>query len=129
MCVVKLLSREMSRFSGKVLFVTGAARGLGLAIVERFLSEGAKVLAFDVDGALLTTIFSSNANVMIASGDVRSREAVQAGVDAAVSAWGRIDVLANVAGVAQEVHFLDITPDDFSRIIDINLTGECLQAR
>jgi 3-oxoacyl-[acyl-carrier protein] reductase len=56
-------------------------------------------------------------------GDVRSRSDIQTAIDAAVAAWGRIDVLANVAGIALEEHFLAIEPEDWQRILDVNLTG------
>ncbi len=116
----------MNRTEPKILFATGAARGLCKAIVERFLRDGANVLAFDFNADNLhasVTAWAMGDRVLPWVGDVRQREDVQAAVDAAVARWGRIDVLANVAGVAREDHFLEIEPEQWQRIIDINLTG------
>lgn len=115
-----------NRFQDKVLFATGAARGLCKVIVERFLSEGASVLAFDNHAENLAGVlkeWNAGERVISSVGDVRKRADVQSAVDAAVARWGRIDILANVAGIAAETHFLDIDPDEWQRIIDINLTG------
>ena len=112
--------------SGKVAWVTGAARGLGYAIVTRYLEEGMAVLAFDNNAANLDACvqaWDAGDRVLRWVGDVRKRDDVQAAADAAVARWGRIDVLANVAGVAREDFFLDIEPETWQRILDINLTG------
>ncbi len=115
-----------NRFSNKTLFATGAARGLCKVIVERFLAEGANVLAFDNNAETLAGVineWAAGKRVIACVGDVRQRADVQTAVDQAVARWGRIDVLANVAGIAAETHFLDIEPDEWQRILDINLTG------
>ncbi|MBZ0296031.1 MAG: SDR family oxidoreductase [Anaerolineae bacterium] len=112
--------------AAKVLFATGAARGLGRAIVERFLKDGYQVLAFDVDAnnlAEASEAWGTGESVLTIVGDVTKREQVQGAVDAAVSRWGGIHVLANVAGIAIEEAFLDIQPENWQRIIDVNLTG------
>jgi 3-oxoacyl-[acyl-carrier protein] reductase len=112
--------------AGKVVFATGAARGLCKAIVARYLFDGAQVLAFDNHAANLQAAvqeWAAGDRLLAWSGDVRDRPEVQAAVDAAVARWGRIDVLANVAGVAREDHFLAIEPEEWQRILDINLTG------
>jgi NAD(P)-dependent dehydrogenase (short-subunit alcohol dehydrogenase family) len=117
--------------TGKVAFATGAARGLCKAIVERYLQDGASVLAFDFHRENLDAVVADweinypawTGRILPWVGDVRQRADVQAAVDATVARWGRIDILANVAGVAREDHFLEITPEEWQRIIDINLTG------
>ncbi len=114
------------RFTGKVIFATGAGRGLCKAIVERFLAEGANVLAFDNHSdnlAQSARIWNAGERVLTYTGDVRRRADVQSAVDLAVARWGQIDVLANVAGIAREDHFLEMAPEDWQRVIDINLTG------
>ncbi len=114
------------RFNNHIIFATGAARGLCKAIAERFLAEGACVLAFDNNAENLAAVVAEwqvGERLLPVVGDVRQREQVQAAVDAAVARWGRIDVLANVAGIATETHFLEIEPAEWQRIIDINLTG------
>jgi 3-oxoacyl-[acyl-carrier protein] reductase len=124
-------SLSIGPLTGKVAFATGAGRGLCKAIVERYLRDGASVLAFDHHAQNLQAVVAEwRANnptwgerVLPWVGDVRKRADIQAAVDATVARWGRIDVLANVAGVAREDHFLEIEPEDWQRIIDINLTG------
>lgn len=116
----------MTNQTNKILFATGAARGLGKVIVERFLADGASVLAFDNNAENLHAAeigWAAGDRVLSFVGDVRQRTDVQAALDGAVARWGRIDVLANVAGIAREDHFLEIDPADWQRIIDINLTG------
>lgn len=116
----------MTQFSGKVVFVTGAARGLGKAIAEAFLAAGASLLAFDSNAENLRVAmdeWKAGERALAAVGDVRRRADVQAGVERAVARWGRIDVLANVAGIAAESHFLEIDPEEWQRIVDVNLTG------
>lgn len=109
-----------------VLFATGAARGLGKAVVERFLRDGWRVLAFDSNAENLAAAqaeWTAGERVRAEVGDVRQRDDIQRALDAAVTRWGRVDVLANIAGIALEEAFLDIQPDNWQRIIDINLTG------
>lgn len=107
---------------GKTAVVTGAARGLGKAIAARFLRDGYNVLAFDLNNADLPEN-PAKGSLRTWTGDVRSRADIQRAVDEAVTTWGKIDVLANVAGIASESPFLSIDPDEWARIIDVNLTG------
>jgi 3-oxoacyl-[acyl-carrier protein] reductase len=94
--------------------------------VERFLRDGFNVLAFDSNAGNLEAsrqAWAAGDRVITWVGDVRNRQDIQTAVDATVERWGRIDVLANVAGIAQEDEFLDVKPEDWQRIIDVNLTG------
>ncbi len=112
--------------SAKVLFATGAARGLGKAIVERFLKDGYEVLAFDLAAENLDAAaaeWGAKTRVLPVVGDVTNREQIEAAVSAAVTRWGGIHVLANVAGIAIEEPFLEIQPENWQRIMDVNLTG------
>ncbi len=116
--------------SDKTAFVTGAARGLGKAIAERYLKEGARVAVFDANASGLAKTVAAwtqsgypDDQLLVQSGDVRKREHIVAAVDSAVDKWGRLDILANVAGIAFETHFLDIEPEEWKNIIDVNLTG------
>lgn len=102
------------RLEGKVVIITGAARGQGLAEVQRFRAEGAHVVAGDVldhDGMYL---------------DVTSEESWSAIVSAAVDAHGRIDVLVNNAGVRALAPVQDMPRAEFQRVLDINLIGPLL---
>ena len=86
----------MTRLSGKVAVITGAARGIGRATLEVFLAEGAQVVATDLDG---TTLAEVEGHVTTVVGDVSDEDDARAMIDAAVSAYGRIDVLVANAGV------------------------------
>src|SRR5688500_19253107 len=102
----------MDRFGGKVALVSGAASGIGKAVVERLAGEGAAVVGVDVvDG------------VDIVRCDVRDPDACAAAVATTLDRHGRLDVLANVAGVGGSFISAEMPVDDWRRIIDINLTG------
>lgn len=117
---------SVNRFEGKVVVVTGAARGIGRAIAERFLSEGANVLLADVDGVRLeATVGQLNADgrALGLLTDVSKKAQVDAMVAKAVEAFGRLDVMVNNAGIAVLSDFLDITEELYDRVLDINLKG------
>jgi 3-oxoacyl-[acyl-carrier protein] reductase len=117
------------RFEGKTVFVTGAARGLGLEIARRFHQEGANIVAADIRAELLAATWRQEVRVLQVVVDVTDRSAVDSAVTSAVKRFGRIDVLANVAGIALEQPFLEISAEDWRRIIDVNLTGTFLVAQ
>ena len=86
----------MTRLDGKVAVITGAARGIGRATLEVFLAEGARVVATDLDGTTLAEVAGDALTVV---GDVSVEDDARAMIEAAVSAYGRIDVLVANAGV------------------------------
>jgi NAD(P)-dependent dehydrogenase (short-subunit alcohol dehydrogenase family) len=81
---------------GKVAVITGAARGIGRATLEAFLAEGARVVATDLDGGTLAEVAGDALTVV---GDVSVEEDARAMIEAAVTTYGRIDVLVANAGV------------------------------
>ena len=105
----------MARFDGKVALVSGAASGIGAAVVERLSAEGATVVGCDIramaDG--LTC-------------DVRDEESCAAAVAAVLQRHGHLDVLANVAGIGLARAIGDLEPDQWREVIDVNLTGTFL---
>ncbi len=119
----------MGRLGGKTALVTGAASGIGLACVERLLSEGAAVVGFDVTRPTRALAVGSAPPAGFAAGDVRDEAAVAAVVRAAVEEHGRLDAVVNAAGVAGggPVHLIDET--EWRRVIDVNLTGTYLVAK
>jgi len=86
----------VTRLSGKVAVITGAARGIGRATMEVFLAEGARVVATDLDATTLAEVAGDAVTVV---GDVSVEDDARAMIEAAVSAYGRIDVLVANAGV------------------------------
>ena len=114
------------KFSGKVVAITGAARGIGRACAERFLSDGAKVVISDVDGAALAGTAGELGHpnqLRTIEADVSKRADVDRIVAAAVKEFGRLDVMVNNAGVARNRDFLDISEAEFDDVMGINLKG------
>ena len=114
------------KLSGKVAVITGAARGIGRACAERFLSDGCKVVISDVDGDNLARTAGELGrpdDLRTIVCDVAKRADVDRLVATAVKEFGRIDIMVNKAGVARNQEFLDITETDFDEIIGINLKG------
>lgn len=117
----------MRRFEGRAVLVTGAASGMGRAACQRFASEGASVFGIDLDAAGLeeTERIVSAAGGKVAAGrfDVTSRERCGAAVEAAVAAFGRLDVLLNVAGIVRFSHAAETPEDEWRLVLAVNLSG------
>ena len=105
----------MGRLDGRVALVSGAASGIGWAVAERLGAEGAQVVGCDLadrDGMVVC--------------DVRDQSACVAAVGEALDRHGRLDILANVAGIGISRLIGDLAPDEWRRVIDVNLTGTFL---
>lgn len=114
------------RLAGKVVAVTGAGRGIGRAIAERFLADGARVVIGDVDGALVAKTASELGkpnDLHAIETDVSKRADVDRLIAAAVETFGKLDIMVNNAGIARNQDFLEITEKDFDEVIGINLKG------
>lgn len=115
------------RLKDKVCVVTGGTRGIGHAIVEKFLEEGAKVIFFGsrketVDKAL-KDFQEKYDQVEGAYPNLMDPASVQAEMDRIAEKYGRIDVLANNAGVADDTSIYDYDGEKFSKILDLNVKG------
>ena len=116
------------RFEDKVVIVTGAAGGIGLAAVERFAREGARVAAVDLPGTVLDRALdaakAAGSEAVVVEADVTSAEDVQNYVDQAVEHFGGVDALFNNAGIEGAVCPLDEYPlEVFEQVMAVNVTG------
>ncbi|QDQ90243.1 SDR family oxidoreductase [Rhodococcus sp. WB9] len=119
----------MGVLDGRRALVTGGASGIGRAIAEAYLAEGADVMIADVDEAaaqLTAKELGATAAVRV---DVADEESVRAAYAGAVEALGRVDVLVNSAGILEESEVADMSLDLWCRTIDIDLTGMFLMCR
>ncbi len=117
----------MQRFENQVAIVTGSAHGIGAATARRLAAEGAAVIVADLDdtGAQQTIhdIRDNGGQAMAIHVDVTSRTQVENMLAAALQQYDHVDVLANIAGIAADESFLEITDEVWHKILDINLTG------
>ncbi len=116
----------MAALQDRVCVVTGAGRGIGRGIAERFLAEGARVWICDIAAASVAATLEQFGQPDCAGGsttDVTSFAACQAMFDQVVERWGRVDVVVNNAGGGQGAAFLDISEGLWDQEIRLNLTG------
>jgi NAD(P)-dependent dehydrogenase (short-subunit alcohol dehydrogenase family) len=105
------------------VLVTGGASGIGWATVGRFVAEGARVAVFDRDPEGLETVRATWPEVLTVAVDVRDRDAVAAGFTQLDTAWGGLDILIANAGISIRHRFLEITADEWDRVLGVNLDG------
>jgi 2-hydroxycyclohexanecarboxyl-CoA dehydrogenase len=114
----------MSRLQGKVALVTGAGRGIGRGIAQKFAAEGASVVVTDVlEGSAKAVADAIGDPAVALHCDVTSPESVAAAVAAALARFGRIDVLVNNAGWDKAGPFVDSDQGEWQRIIGISMMG------
>ncbi|NVE00347.1 SDR family NAD(P)-dependent oxidoreductase [Massilia sp. BJB1822] len=118
------------KLTQKVAIVTGATQGIGLACAQRLVAEGAQVMLVDIkpEGQQAAEVLGDQARFFAA--DVSQKADVDALVAATLAAFGRIDILINNAGVTHAADFLDLTEEDFDRVLRVNLKSMflCSQA-
>jgi NAD(P)-dependent dehydrogenase (short-subunit alcohol dehydrogenase family) len=119
------------RLKGKRALITGASRGIGRGIAEVFAEEGADVVVNYVASSqkadeVAKEIKAKGRKAITAKADVANRKEVEAMFDKAWQELGPIDILVNNAGIETIVGFLELTDDQWTRLVDVNLRGPWL---
>ena len=117
--------------AGRTALVTGAARGIGLAIATRLAADGLRVALLDRDGAAVEAAARSvGRGAMALVGDVTRAKEVDDSVARVEGAWGRLDVLVNNAGITgRSFPIWELSDEDWQRVIDVDLTSVFLCCR
>lgn len=115
----------MSSVHGKVVFITGGARGVGAATAAQLVNRGAKVVLVDLEAGPLSELLErlGSENATSITGDVTDLEDMQAAVAHGVERFGGIDMVIANAGIASYGSVATVDPTIFRRLIDINVTG------
>ena len=114
----------MRGLKDKRVLITGGASGIGAATAARFLEEGSKVCVLDRDKGALEKIKSELPTLAATvAADVSNLAQVQTAFGEAVRAMGGVDVLINNAGISIRHNFLEITPEEWDKVVAVNLTG------
>jgi NAD(P)-dependent dehydrogenase (short-subunit alcohol dehydrogenase family) len=115
----------MSSVNGKVILITGGARGIGSELARRLRDKGAKLVLTDLDqqplGAIATELGAEHVLTVVA--DVRDFAAMQAAADKSVDRFGGIDIVVANAGIASYGSVMAVDPEAFRRVLDINVVG------
>ncbi len=122
------------RLEGKVALVTGGDTGIGSGICRRFAQDGADVV-IDYAGdtapadALVQQLTGMGCRAIAIKADISDQAAVNMLFQQAIAAFGKVDILVNNAGIEKRAAFLDVTLDDFEKVIAVNLRGAFLCAQ
>jgi 3-oxoacyl-[acyl-carrier protein] reductase len=123
----------VSSTGSRVTVVTGAGSGIGRAVAEKLAKDGERVVVNDLNGEsaeeVVARIKESGGEAVAAAGDVSDPEAVQQITAAAREAYGPPEILVNNAGFLQQKRFVDLTVEDFDRMIAVHLRGTFLCTR
>ncbi|MBW6422589.1 SDR family oxidoreductase [Rhizobium sp. XQZ8] len=121
------------RFENKVVAITGGGSGIGKEVASRFVAEGARVVINGRDEAKLQAaaneIDPSGRNIIVAAGDIANPATGVALVEAAVSRFGKLDILINNAGVFNPKPFIELTEADYDWYLDTILKGKFFTAQ
>ncbi|WP_378947632.1 SDR family NAD(P)-dependent oxidoreductase [Mesorhizobium sp. ANAO-SY3R2] len=120
------------KLDGRTAIVTGGATGIGYAIAERFVREGARVAIADINqeqGIVAEAELAKLGEVRFVRTNVAGRLDVHNLVAAAIESFGEVDILVNNAGIDHKADFLDLAEDDFDRVLGVNLKGAFLTSQ
>ncbi len=127
--------RSTGRYAGRVVVVTGAARGIGAATAARFAEEGATVAVLDLDEAAAARTAAGlpstdgEARAVGLACDVADAVAVERAVSRVVAELGRVDVLVNNAGITRDNLLFKMTEEDWDQVLGVHLKGAFLMSR
>jgi meso-butanediol dehydrogenase/(S,S)-butanediol dehydrogenase/diacetyl reductase len=113
----------MRGLQGKRVLITGGASGIGAATVARFAEEGSRMAILDRDQAGCGKMLQQFPGIAAVTADVADRAQVRRALATIVEELGGLDVAINNAGISIRHRFLDITPDQWDRVLAVNLTG------
>jgi meso-butanediol dehydrogenase / (S,S)-butanediol dehydrogenase / diacetyl reductase len=115
------------RLAGKKCLITGAARGMGAAVAERYAEEGASVCVADINlegcQEVVERIKAKGGKALAVQLDVTSRQEMTGAVKATVDAFGALNVMVNNAGINTPMMFLDVTEENWHKIMTVNAWG------
>lgn len=115
------------KLKDKIAIVTGGAKGIGKATVIKFLNEGAIVDLWDLDEAkgneLVSDLSAQGFKLSFQKVDVSNISEVNSAVEFLITKYGKVDVLVNNAGITMDASLKKMTPDQWQKVIDVNLTG------
>jgi NAD(P)-dependent dehydrogenase (short-subunit alcohol dehydrogenase family) len=124
------VSNEVEGSGARVALVTGAGSGMGAACARRLAEDHRAVVLFDVRAGSLEPVAAdverAGAEAEAVAGDLSAPADVDSVVRRATERFGRLDVLVNAAGIAESTRFFDLTPQEWKRMLDVNLTGAFL---
>jgi D-sorbitol dehydrogenase (acceptor) len=113
-----------TKLEDKVAIVTGGARGIGAAIVDRFVAEGARVAIADVnDAEAHETAARHGAKALAVALDVTRTASIDSAVESVVARWGGIDILVNNAGVFDMAPVVEVTEESYDKLFAVNVKG------
>lgn len=118
----------MALLNKRVALVIGAARGIGAAIAERFVEEGAKIIIADTEEEAGRATAEHLQSRFIAT-DIRQKPEVERAVNAAVTAYGGLDIIVQNAGIYPWTLIENIEPEEWDNVLAVNLKGTYLAAR
>ncbi|MDP8238738.1 MAG: SDR family NAD(P)-dependent oxidoreductase [Candidatus Hatepunaea meridiana] len=113
------------KLTNKVAIITGSAQGMGKAIAEMFVREGADVVVSDINGKKAQLVAES-IDAMCIKMDVTNAKDVEIMVKKVVERFGAIDILVNNAGIMYPTRIDDLTKEEWDRVLDVNLNGTFL---
>ena len=112
------------KLSGKIALVTGSSRGIGKAIAEAFLEEGASVIVtYHKNAKMAKNVIRGYKNSLVIKLDISNKKSIKNAIKQIMKKYGRIDILVNNAGINKPTDFENVTEKDWDKILNTNLKG------